>query len=254
MLALPREVKSFLFFFGKLRHIHKNEPNIIRKNPCQFFLIFIGKHCIFKNLAGWAPISGEFQHQCFFAQALHKLLFCKILPKKCFGFRFRLYEKKSEASRSTDHQQCFRKDFPHFCRYKRAHFPQTYRQQLRIKRKINVLTCKKSGKRENKYNAVPKRKNASIFSMAISQVPAFGMNRISRGLYAKENRAKPCPSPCTKIQAKPQKNGCNTVKPSTPPRSGPLHGVAKIVAKKPLKKASTAAFFCSRTRKFKTGK
>ncbi len=72
-----------------------------------------------------------------------------------------------------------------FCRYKRAHFPQTYRQQLRIKRKINVLTCKKSGKRENKYNAVPKRKNASIFSMAISQVPAFGMNRISRGLYAK---------------------------------------------------------------------
>ena len=185
MLALPREVKSFCFSSENCvisTRMNRTSSEKIRANSSLFLL----ENTVFsRTLQVGHQSAVNFSINVFSPKPCINSCFAKSCQKNvsvsvsgCMKRKVKLPAVQITSSASA-------RIFRIFCRYKRAHFPQTYRQQLRIKRKINVLTCKKSGKRENKYHAVPKRKNASIFSMAISQVPAFGMNRISRGLYAK---------------------------------------------------------------------
>ena len=111
------------------------------------------------------------------------------------------------------------------------------------------MTCKKTGKRENKYSAVPKRKNARIFSMTKSQFPALGIKAAKRGFTAKHKYGTAMPSPMHRKTSTMTKKGWVSTKPKTPPSKGPLQGVAKIVVRNPLNNASSLAFFCSRARK-----
>ncbi len=107
--------------------------------------------------------------------------------------------------------------------------PQIHPQKATKISPTNMGICKSCGKMVSKYSAVPKRKKATRRSIILIQAPGRGKSLAQCGFRANSKYGKLIPRPtATKTITNTGKLWVNAQL-STPPRKGPLQGVAKIV-------------------------
>ena len=95
--------------------------------------------------------------------------------------------------------------------------------------------CFSTGRMESRYRAVPSRKKPRTRSKTFIQLPGRGRMRASWGQMLNRMYGRAMPRPTAQKTTIRTSNGWVKAQPSTPPSSGPLHGVARKVETRPVR-------------------
>ncbi len=118
------------------------------------------------------------------------------------------------------------------------YFPYCQSPPRRNMRNHSVGTTRADSIIPTRYTAVQRSRNPITRSRVIIHSPGFGINLSSPGRRDSTRYGSDIPVPTERNITKITPGGCSSAQASVAPRNGPLQGVARKVARTPLKKAS----------------